>query len=108
MSDEMNLPSPLFIVLNDTRNLIVPTTYDTPDDQVDIYRRWAHQAERAAISAGFRTFNYEAELAVQHYEQVNPLDGHPSPNIHEVYADKLFNVIAEDIDTGSLCPLTGR
>ncbi len=100
--DERELPPPVFIALNQGTGPTQPTDYGNPDDELEMYLRWYHQAEEAARTAGMVTLNVEQELAQQMPGEpmgVNPLDGHPSAECNAIYAEKL----AECID-----PLLGQ
>lgn len=106
MSDEMNLPPPLFAVLNYTMEIDHPTNYQNQDETLPLQLQWNHQAERTALKIGFRTYNHEKELLAQlKLEElpVNELDNHPSAKVHQIYAQKLSEIIVFDIRNGRLC-----
>ncbi|HEX9923501.1 MAG TPA: SGNH/GDSL hydrolase family protein [Anaerolineae bacterium] len=106
MSDEMNLPSPIFAVLNSDIFLDHPTSLTAPADTLPIYLRWYHQAEQTATELGFRTYNHEQEFAEQLTPdeiEVNQLDAHPSAGVNLVYGQKLFDLIAADVRQAALC-----
>jgi lysophospholipase L1-like esterase len=107
MSDEMDLPQPIFAVLNQGTYTDRPTDYNHPDEELQLYLRWYHQAEGTAAQLGFNPINYEQELAQQMTTEpyaVTVLDGHPSARVHRIYAEKLFKEIAGYIESGQLCP----
>jgi hypothetical protein len=106
MSDQMGLPQPIFAVLNQGTYTDRPTDYNNPDDELQRYLRWYHQAEKSAAQQGFYPFNYEQEFAEQltgEIMAVNILDAHPSPRMHQIYAQKMFDEIKRYIDSGQLC-----
>lgn len=106
MSDELNLPAPVFAVLNHQIYVDHPTSYQDFSESLPIYLRWFHQGEQAAAKVGFRTHNHEQELIEQLTPQelpVNELDSHPSAKVQQIYAQKLFKIIASDIQNGKLC-----
>lgn len=107
MSDEMDLPQPIFAVLNQGTYTDRPTDYNHPDDELQLYLRWYHQAEETAAQLGFDPINYEREFAEQLTTEpiaVHVLDGHPSAKVHRIYAEKLFKEIKDVyLDTGRMC-----
>ncbi len=106
MSDQMDLPQPIFVVLNQGSSTLVPTDYGNPDTELQLYLRWYHQAEETAALLGFNPINFEREFAEQLAGQIlaaNALDGHPSPRMHQIYAKKLFDEIKDYVDSGQLC-----
>jgi hypothetical protein len=106
MSDEMDLPHPIFAVLNQLMPLDYGTDYQTIDETLPIYLQWFHQAQRAADEIGFETHNHEKELIEQLRPEeipVNELDNHPSTKVNQIYAQKLFDIIADYIDQDELC-----
>ncbi|MFC1976629.1 hypothetical protein ACFLXQ_09535, partial [Chloroflexota bacterium] len=106
MSDEMNLSSPLFVVLNDLIYLNYPTDYTNQDETLPLRLRWHHRAEQTAAEIGFTTFNYEYEFIDQLTLEEIPVtafDAHPSAKVNRVYAEKLFDVIVSKITNRELC-----
>jgi hypothetical protein len=106
MSDQMGLPQPIFAILNQGTYTDRPTDYSNPDEELELYLRWYHQAEEAATQRGFYSINYEREFAEQLIDEiiaVNVLDNHPSARVHRIYAQKLFKQITNYIETGQLC-----
>ena len=98
MSDQMNLPRPLFAVLNQGTYRDRPTNYAQPDEAVNRLLRWYHQAEQAMEQAGLTVYNHEKEIASQLNNEpltINALDGHPSANLNILYGEKLFRKIAD-------------
>ena len=105
-SDARGLPAPIFMVLNQQIYLDTPTAYTDMSLSLPLQLRWYHQAEMAAEEIGFRTFNYEAEFLENLTPEeipVNELDQHPSAKVNKVYADKLFDFLVEDIESGATC-----
>ncbi len=105
MSDGMNLPPPIFAVLNQGTHTDRPTDYNNPDEELETYLRWYHQAEDLARGLGFTTCNYEKEIASQLSDKVlavNATDVHPSAELNEIYAKKLFDVVEAYIATGAI------
>ena len=106
ISDELGLPTPIFLILNNNIYIDHPTSYSVQDSSLPIYLRWFHQAEETAASLGFRTYNYEKELLEQLTPAkipLNELDSHPSAEVNQVYAQKLFEILAADIQAETLC-----
>jgi len=100
--EERNLPPPIFISLNQGTSATSPTDYGNPNEELATYLRWYHQAEGAAREAGMVVVNVERELARQMSDEpmgVNPLDGHPSPACHEIYARKLAQCVRPLLDS---------
>lgn len=111
MSDEMGLPQPLFLVLNQGVYTDRPTDYASPDEELELYLDWYHQAEATAAQLGFNPINFQREFAEELSGQVmaaNLLDLHPSPDMHRIYARKLYQQIVEYVDAGRMCPQAER
>jgi len=88
ISDELDLPAPIFATLNQggARN--------------NLWSRWFHQAEKAAADAGFISYNHEFEIAHQLRNEslvINRLDGHPSASVNRIYGEKLYRAIAKQL-----------
>ena len=108
MSDQIDLPPPIFVVLNQDIFADRPTDYQVVDETLPIYLRWYHQAQRTADEVGFRTYNHENEILTHLTPEempVNALDQHPSAKANLIYARKLFDFLKEDVENGVLCPL---
>jgi lysophospholipase L1-like esterase len=106
-SDRAGLPSPIFSVLNQGTYTDRPTRYSKPDAELKRFLRWYEQAEEAAKAAGFRTYNHEQEIIALLDDAVlalNVVDGHPSAALNLVYADHLTQILADELQTGRLCP----
>ncbi len=111
MSDEMKLPAPIFAVLNQGTYTDRPTDYSNPDEELKIFLQWYHQAEEAASKAGFKAYNHEKEIISQLSNEilaVNIVDGHPSKGLNQIYAKKLFDVIAQDEEALKLFNLANQ
>ena len=93
MSDNMHLPPPVFAVLNQQNTA----------PEYARFLLWYSQAQDAADEAGFTTLNYDEELSLHPYTSVNELDGHPSADVNAIYAEKLFRLLEQQIETGALC-----
>lgn len=107
MSDEMDLPQPLFLVLNQGVYTDRPTNYARPDPELELFLEWYHQAEVTAAKLGFNPINFQQEFAEELSDQVmaaNLLDLHPSPDMHRIYAQKLYRKIVEYIEEDQMCP----
>jgi hypothetical protein len=103
----MNLPPPLFVVLNQAVFWDKPTDYRDLTEAWPIYLQWYHRAEQAAAANGFRTYNHERDLLTQLDPAdipLNVLDNHPSAKVNQIYAAKLFETLTADISSGTLCP----
>jgi len=104
----MDLPQPLFAILNQGTYTDRPTDYNNPDEELQLYLSWYWQAEKTAAMLGFHPVNFVPELAQEMTTEpiaVTVLDGHPSAKVHRIYAEKLFKKISEAyIETGQLCP----
>ena len=107
MSDEMNLPQPIFAVLNQGLYTDRPTDYRQPDEELQTFLEWYWQAEETAARLGYDPINYQEEFAEQLNGEImaaHILDLHPSPAMHRIYAQKLFTEIATYVENGQLCP----
>jgi len=99
MSNKKGLPPPIFAVLNQGVYTDKPTDYRNPDDMLKLYLKWYHQAEDTASRIGFKTVNFEKELAEKLHDKplaVNVLDGHPSAEVNDIYAQKLAEFIIKE------------
>jgi len=100
ISDELHLPRPIFISLNQG---IHSSDYENPGRGGLVpYLAWYHQAEKAAEDVGFLTYNHEYEIPRQIDNEslwVNKLDGHPSASLHRVYGEKLYRNVIEVIQS---------
>lgn len=106
MSDEMGLPPPILVILNQGTYSDRPTNYVTTDSTLQVYLNWYHQVERTAQEQGFITYNHEEELAKFPPNEpmaINFLDGHPNAKVNQIYAQKLFKFLAHLINGGELC-----
>jgi len=68
------------------------SSYENPDKLTQYYLRWYHQAEKLAKELGYVTYNFENEISYKLSDQalvINELDGHPSPALNKVYAEKM-------------------
>lgn len=102
MSNEMDLPPPIFAVLN------LENPSDRKNSETSIYFRWNDQDQQAAAQLGFRNYNHVLEFAAKlapNEISINVLDRHPSAKTHQIYADKLFEMIASDVIASRLCLL---
>ena len=93
ISDELNLSSPIFAVLNQGASFSSPTNYNDNDPSLPLGLRNFHQVEQAAAQVGFIHFNYEREMIEDIKPEeypVNTADGHPSAKAHQIYAKKFF------------------
>lgn len=96
MSDEMKLPPPIFAVLNQGTSTDRPTDYNNPDEELKIYLQWYQQVEKTAFELGFAAYGHEEEIASELSNEilaVNVVDVHPSKELNQVYAKKLFELI---------------
>lgn len=97
MSDEMKLPAPIFVALNQGAN--TGSDYLKPDRMISYFIKWTRQAEQAANEAGFKTLDYEKEIPIELANDslvLNVLDGHPSAKLNQLYAKKLFGAVVAD------------
>ncbi|HUI07219.1 MAG TPA: SGNH/GDSL hydrolase family protein [Verrucomicrobiae bacterium] len=98
------LPAPIFAVLNQGASFNKPTDYGHPDAMLKRFLFWYHKAEGAARSAGFRTVNFEDELASQLTSApmgINARDLHPTAAVNKVYAEKLAGIVREVLEEQS-------
>ena len=96
ITDHRNLAPPIFAVLNQGTSTQQPTDYGNPDEALELYLQWYHQAEQAAAEAGFVVYNHEQEIAAQLNDEalaINRIDNHPSANLNRLYGGKLFEII---------------
>jgi lysophospholipase L1-like esterase len=94
-SDEMNLPPPIFAILNQGR---APQNNSDSNKRFELFSLWFHQAEKAAADIGFISYNHELEIAHQLRNEslvINKLDGHPSASVNRIYGEKLYRAIAK-------------
>ena len=106
MSDEMDLPQPIFAVLNQGTYTDRPTNYYAPDEELQLYLGWYRQAEETAALLGFNPINFAQPFADELAGEImaaNLLDGHPSPAMHAIYARELFALIEDYVQVGLLC-----
>jgi hypothetical protein len=98
ISDELNLSSPIFAILNQRRP---PQNNSDSNKTFELFSLWFHQADKAAADIGFISYNHEFELAQLRNESlvINKLDGHPSASVNRIYGEKLYRVIAEQVLT---------
>ncbi|MEX1248512.1 MAG: SGNH/GDSL hydrolase family protein [Anaerolineales bacterium] len=102
MTQAMGNPMPVFAVL--TNEMF--TIDEMLVEKYQYMQRWQRQAEQAALSAGFRTLNYDEEMLSQVTVAalyVNQLDMHPSAKVNQVFAEKLFESLADLFRQGDLC-----
>lgn len=100
ISDRLNLPPPLFVILNQGVSNDMPTDYGDPDENLELYLKWYHQAEEAAKEIGFISYNHEQEISDQLQEEslaINTMDGHPSAQLNEVYGKALYEQIVSRV-----------
>lgn len=105
MSDEMKLPPPIFAVLNQGTSTDRPTDYNNPDEELKLYLQWYHQAEKAASELGFTAYGHEKEIASELSNEilaVNVVDVHPSKELNQLYAKKLFDLIEHYATSGKI------
>lgn len=84
-SDELNLASPIFSVLNQG------------GARDRLWSQWFQQAEKAAADIGFVSYNHELEIADRLGAEspiINKLDGHPSAAVNRIYGEKLYQAIS--------------
>ena len=96
ISDQHNLPPPVFLVLNQAVYSDKAAAYRDLIPPVKRALSWYHQAEDAAKELGFVTFNYEKEISELPADTplvINKLDGHPSAVLNKIYAAKLVGYI---------------
>lgn len=100
MSKKITSNPPIFISLNQGVFINKPTDYNKPDDiLMNYFLRWHHQAESAARKQGFFAVNCEEEFKKEdslrnHIMAVMPgEDIHPTAEMNQIYARKLFSVI---------------
>ncbi len=99
-TDELGLPSPIFAVLNHGTSTTQPTEFSNPNRELRLYLKWWHQAERSAKKKGFITCNMEEDIKRYLSKEplgVNKWDAHPSPKLHEIYANRIFSLICDII-----------
>jgi lysophospholipase L1-like esterase len=97
MSDEMKLPAPIFVALNQGGK--TGSDYVKPDEMISYFIKWTRAAEQAANEVGFKTLDYEKEIPVELANDsmvINVLDGHPSAKLNQLYAKKLLGVVVAD------------
>ena len=98
MSDEMDLPAPVFAVLSHGRH---SSDYEEPTGHLNQVLAWDHQAEQAAREVGFVAYNHEHEIPREIRNEpmhVNTIDEHPAANLNRVYGRKLYSKIVEVVE----------
>ena len=96
LSDNRRLPPPIFASLNHGVYLRKRIDYARPDALVATFLRWYQQAEAVAESFGDTVVDFHKRIAEQLDGRslgVNALDNHPSPALHQLYADTLYPVV---------------
>ncbi|MEE9303181.1 MAG: GDSL-type esterase/lipase family protein [Thiotrichaceae bacterium] len=105
LSEKLQLPTPVFSVLNQGTYTDKPTYYSNPDKNLQQFLKWYEQAEHAAKKVGLNTYNHQQEI-IEHVDDeilaVNKFDGHPSASLNRIYSDKLADVLTKIINTQSL------
>ena len=94
-SDELNLPPPIFAILN-TGGSRIEDGNSSP--KLTERSQWFHQAEKAAADNGFVSYNHEFEIARQLKNEslvINKVDGHPSASVNRIYGEKLYRAMAK-------------
>lgn len=100
MSDALNLPPPIFTVLNSGKKARSFMHYSGPDKKTKLFLQWYHQAEKTATQIGFNSYNHEYEIANQLEDEplvINILDGHPSASLNRIYGEKLYQQIVKQV-----------
>lgn len=98
ISNELELPPPIFLILNQGSSTVEPTDYKNPDPVLRKFIGWYGQAESEARKIGFITHNHMEEFSNELDKEilgVNILDGHPSYKENVIYAKKLTEIIKE-------------
>ena len=97
MSKEVSPHAPIFISLNQGTSNRDPTDYSQPDEILNSFLKWYHQAEDTANRIGFVTVNVEQEFKTKFNGYVMAVvpkeDNHPTKEMNEIYAQKLFSTI---------------
>ena len=104
MSDELELPKPIFAVLNQGTFTDKPTDYRKPDQNLERFLYWYDQAQKVAREIGFDTYDHREEIAQRLNDEslaVNIVDGHPSANLNRLYGEKLYQKIIEHFESQS-------
>lgn len=102
-SDRAGLPRPIFAALTQAVYGERPTNYDRPDAATRLFLKWYRLAGDEAARIGFETLDFTADYAAAFSGKVpvvNALDGHPSAELHRLYARKLADALAPDIGRG--------
>lgn len=100
ISDELNLPSPIFTILNQGTHAGRLTNYNNSDKNLRQFLQWYNQAEEVATNIGFVAYNHEYEIEHQLKNKslfVNVLDGHPSEELNRIYGEKLYQEIVKQV-----------
>jgi hypothetical protein len=99
-TQEMNISKPVFFTQNQGTSTLEPTDYNNPDEILSKYLVWYELAENAAEEKGFQVVNIVYELKSANITEplsVNKMDGHPSAKVNELYAEKLFITLKDQI-----------
>lgn len=94
MSDALDLPPPVFSVLNHART---PSDFENPTGFAARVLAWERQAEKAARDLGFTAYNHGHEIRGMKDELlwVNADDLHPGAALNRVYGEKLHRTISD-------------
>ena len=101
LSDSQGLAPPILAVLNQTSSTTTPSDYGNPDPELKIFLRWYDQVIATGARLGFVAYDHRREISEKLAGKilaVNAVDGHPSAELNTVYAEKLFDAIARDLN----------
>lgn len=105
VSDELQLPAPLFAVLNESQSFVPPGEENDPAviNVAQHYRAWHQQALRTAREIGYVAYDHRDIIKARNFARsqlrLHVLDNHPSAEINLIYAAELFKRIVNVLDT---------
>ena len=102
LSDGNRLAPPILAILNTGSSPHTIEAYRAPNDTIRKLMTMFRQAEEAGTRLGFRTYNHEMEIIEDLRGKnliLNELDAHPSAELNEAYAKKLYRIITAEYET---------
>ncbi len=95
ISDTMSLPIPVIVFLNQNFYNMPPSDYHDLNPSLPVQMRIIHKAEQLAEDVGLQHYNHEKEIYDgQPFKMaINDVDGHPSAELNQIYANKLANFL---------------
>jgi lysophospholipase L1-like esterase len=102
LSDDHNLPQPLFAILNQGDSLSEAPNFIVPSPLMKTFYEWWNQAGKAAHDAGFCVYDHLEEIKKElpgQFLGINGQDWHPSKELNQLYGKKLALYLQEKFNT---------